>query len=355
MKEQVEPEIIRLMTIDDHQRLKDIISNNPGIKIHNTIESQIDDLIKSRNPSRAIDSYFLESEKLALIGDKSTDEYGSWVYYPWSNQLVHVLDESEFVELRTNRNLYKITQVEQQLLSTKKIAIIGLSVGQSVALALAMERICSTLIIADFDTIDLSNLNRIRTGIHNLGIPKTTVVAREIKEIDPYFDIKIFSQGATKDNIDEILHINGTKVDILIDECDSLVMKLFMRAKAKSYGIPVVMDTSDRGQIDIERFDLDNRRPILHGTVEDIDLQNVDLNKPETRMMILSRLVDLENASPRALQSLGEIGKTLNTWPQLASSVLLGGAVTADLCRRILLGETKSSGRYYVELDKLVP
>jgi nitroreductase len=41
-------------------------------------------------------------------------------------------------------------------------------------------------------------------------------------------------------------------------------------------------------------------------------------------------------------------------WPQLASSVALGGALAADIARRILLGEHHESGRYYVDLETIV-
>ena len=75
---------------------------------------------------------------------------------------------------------------EKETLSKKKIGIIGLSVGQSIALTIAMERTCGELRIADFDILELSNLNRIRAGLPNLGIAKTIVVAREIAEIDPW-------------------------------------------------------------------------------------------------------------------------------------------------------------------------
>ncbi len=52
--------------------------------------------------------------------------------------------------------------------------------------------------------------------------------------------------------------------------------------------------------------------------------------------------------------SLGEIGKSITTWPQLASSVMLGGALVTDTCRRILLDQLRSSGRYYVDFDQLI-
>ena len=49
-----------------------------------------------------------------------------------------------------------------------------------------------------------------------------------------------------------------------------------------------------------------------------------------------------------------EIGNTLNTWPQLASDVLLGAALCTDVARRIAWGELKTSGRFRVDLEQLV-
>ncbi|WP_218581895.1 hypothetical protein [Nocardia cyriacigeorgica] len=53
--------------------------------------------------------------------------------------------------------------------------------------------------------------------------------------------------------------------------------------------------------------------------------------------------------------AIGEIGRSLSSWPQLASGVMLGGALVADTARRILLGEPIPSGRTYIDLDELIP
>jgi hypothetical protein len=47
-----------------------------------------------------------------------------------------------------------------------------------------------------------------------------------------------------------------------------------------------------------------------------------------------------------------EIGKTLDTWPQLASDVLHGGASVTIAARNILLGNTILSGRYFMDLQQ---
>jgi len=43
----------------------------------------------------------------------------------------------------------------------------------------------------------------------------------------------------------------------VIEECDSLDMKFLVREAARDRQIPVIMETSDRGVLDVERFDLE--------------------------------------------------------------------------------------------------
>ncbi|MGH2644487.1 MAG: ThiF family adenylyltransferase, partial [Chitinophagaceae bacterium] len=281
------------------------------------------------------------------------EDYGVWVYYPWNEKIVHLLDEKEFSTLRTNRNLYKITPEERDSLSTKLIGVIGLSVGQSVALVLAMERSFGELRIADFDTLDLSNMNRIRTGVHNLGLPKTVIVAREIAEIDPFLKVTCFPEGITESNIDEFLNING-RLDLLIDECDSLNIKILCRLKARHYGIPVLMDTSDRGMIDIERFDLEPERALFHGIIPENDFNEINLNDPQLRVRLSLQIAGAASISERMKRSIPEIGKTIATWPQLASGVTLGGAAVGEISRKLLVGERIPSGRFYVDVEEIV-
>jgi hypothetical protein len=61
--------------------------------------------------------------------------------------------------------------------------------------------------------------------------------------------------------------VEGGPADLLVEECDSLDIKLLLRERARAHRIPVVMETSDRGMLDVERHDLEPDRPILHGLV----------------------------------------------------------------------------------------
>ncbi|MCE3226553.1 MAG: hypothetical protein K0S32_1104 [Bacteroidetes bacterium] len=346
------PLLFRLKAATDRAAMESVISDTT--QVFDEILGQVEEYVKSKNPTKVFSKADLTEAAKKHIGEIPHEEYGVWVFYPWSNRLVHTLDEEEFIEVRTNRNQYKITPEEKKILAEKKIGIIGLSVGQSIALTIAMERSCGELRLADFDILELSNLNRIRTGIHNLGIAKTVAVAREIAEMDPYFKVTCFHEGASEENIGDFI-TKGGKLNILVDECDGLLVKILCRQKARELGVPVVMDTADRGMLDVERFDLDPKRPILHGFIDHLDINKVKEAKTnEEKVPYLLPMLGLDTVSTRMKASMLEIEQTITTWPQLASSVVLGGGLGADVCRRILLDQFHDSGRYFVDLEEIV-
>jgi len=349
------PVLFRLSNPSDKQAFELLLAKTPPFFIHDEIEGQLKELLKSRNTTSKLSADQMAEAISKHVGDVPIEEYGCWVYYPWSSRLVHILDEKEFIEVRTNRNQYKITPGEREILAEKKIGIMGLSVGQSIAVTLAMERGCGELRLADFDDLELSNLNRIRYGVHGLDIPKVVMAAREIAEIDPFLKLVCYGEGITEANIDDFFMKDGA-IDILVEECDGLDMKILARLKAKGYKIPVVMDTSDRGMIDVERFDLEPDRSILHGLIDhlDFDLKKIKNLTNEEKIPFILPIVGAESISTRLKASMMEVEQSISTWPQLASSVILGGALGADVCRRILLDQFHQSGRYYVDSEEII-
>ncbi|MBI3235068.1 MAG: nitroreductase family protein, partial [Bacteroidetes bacterium] len=121
------------------------------------------------------------------------------------------------------------------------------------------------------------------------------------------------------------------------------------RETAKKYKVPVIMDTSDRGMIDIERFDLEPNRSIMHGLVEEVSYtQIMGMTKTE-KLPITMKLAGIFDLSPRLKASMMELDETITTWPQLASAVNYGGGITCDLSRKILLNQITISGRFYLD------
>ncbi len=347
-----EPHFIDPRTPEGKKQLAEL-SQDVSVQIHDTIFAQVGEMLKSRFPRKKLKDESLKKAISDFFENVIAEEYGMWVYYPWSRRLVHILAEEDFIATRLSPNNPKITKDEQALLKTKKVGVVGLSVGQSISLVLAMERICGEIRIADFDELELANLNRIRTGLHNMGLNKTVVVAREILEIDPYFKIRCFHEGLIRENMDDFFNGAGD-LDLVVDECDSIDIKILLREKARSMKIPVVMDMSDRGTIDVERFDLEPERPIMHGWVDHLDLTRLNNLTNEEKVPYMLPIFGMDTISKRLKASMVEIGETIHTWPQLATSVAMGGALAADTVRRIFLDQFHESGRYFIDLDQLI-
>lgn len=321
--------------------------------VHDRLDEQLDELASCLVP--AGDPAALAAARRDALGEVPVELYGTWAWYPWSGRLVRVLPEEPFRLVRTDRNRGRISRAEQERLRGRRIGVVGLSVGNGAALACAMEGLAGSFRLADFDRVGLSNLNRLRAGVHELGVEKTVLCARQMYETDPYLDIELLRGGVTDDSVDALFGADGAAgIDLLVEECDTPWVKFAVREQARRRGVPVLMEMNDRGMLDVERFDLEPARPVFHGragatTADDLrDLDGAGL------LACLLRVVDERALSPAMTAALPEIGRTLSSWPQLASGVALGSALVADTARRVLLGHPVPSGRFYADLSEIV-
>lgn len=333
--------------------LTGILTRGEATAVHDTLTDQVAELLTARRPAWRPSTEELRAAVEGHLDGQPPLEYGTWVWYPWSGRLAHVLPRAEYRELRQSRNHYKITAAEQADLTGRTIAVAGLSVGAASAFTLAQEGVGSRFRLADFDRLSLSNLNRLRASVTDIGLPKVVIAARQMYEMDPYLDISIWPDGLTEDNVDAFLTADG-RADLFIEECDDLYIKVFARERARAHRIAVLMETNERGMLDVERFDLEPDRPLLHGLVDGLaaaDLKGLPVREKVPHVL---RILGPENLSDRMAPSLMEIGHTLSSWPQLASGVALGAAVLTDTARRVLLGQFTASGRFFVDPAELV-
>lgn len=279
-------------------------------------------------------------------GELELTETPRWIHYPWRRTVVRLLGPLGFRRLRLDRNRNKITTAEQEQLSQLRIGIVGLSVGSAIAHAIALEGTAGSLRLADFDDLDLSNLNRLSATLLDLGVNKAVLAQRRIAEIDPYLRVEAWACGVDEHTIDAFL--DG--LDLVIEECDSFDVKVLIRDRARRRGIPVVMETSDRGLIDVERYDLDPDRPLFHGLLGDIDSASVAGLSVREKIPFGLRILEADALSSRMAASVLDVGTALSTWPQLGGDVLLGGASVAAAVRRFGLGEPLPSGRVRIDI-----
>jgi sulfur-carrier protein adenylyltransferase/sulfurtransferase len=132
-----------------------------------------------------------------------------------------------------------VTETEQEVLRSKRIAIAGLGgVGGSHLLALTRMGI-GRFNVSDFDTFELANFNRqAGASMGHLGRPKVEVLSEMALDINPELDIRQFPDGVNKENLDRFLE----SVDLYVDGLDFFAVQarrdLFAACAAK--GIPAV-------------------------------------------------------------------------------------------------------------------
>ncbi len=341
-----------------HRRAVTKLRKDTSIRVIDTYESQLSELFVIEHPEVI---RLPKHELAATLTDsvKKTarraplERQGTWAWLPWQRALVHILPEKEFVRVRTSRNGNLITREEQEKFYRCTVGVAGLSVGGSIALTLVLQGGARNIRIADFDSLELSNTNRILSGVHELATPKTTIIARRIWEMNPYAQIDIFPDGLTEDNIPRFMR----GLDVVVDEMDQMAIKQLIREQARALKVALVStaDNGDTSVVDVERHDL-KRTPYFLGRLGKTSVEHFCAMDKLQIIREITRLMEPKNVPPRMQASLPEIGHTLVSVPQLGGTALMGAAATAYCIHRIAAGLPLPSGRSIVSLDeKLEP
>ncbi len=112
--------------------------------------------------------------------------------------------------------------------STVGIAGLG-GLGSSIAIALARIGV-GHLILADFDVVEPSNLNRQQYFIDQLGLPKTEALFDNLSRINPYVEVETHTIFLTPRNVPGIFG----KVDVMVEAFDTPECKAML---AETFGL----------------------------------------------------------------------------------------------------------------------
>ncbi len=145
----------------------------------------------------------------------------------------------------------------QKKLATKTVGIVGAGgIGSNVALSLARSGV-GKLIIADFDTVQITNLNRQFYFIHQIGKKKVEALKTNLQSVNPFIEYELYDKKIGKDN----LHIFN-KVNLLIEAVDNAEIKIEILSnwEVQFPKIPIILASGiagigDNNSIQCKRID----------------------------------------------------------------------------------------------------
>lgn len=112
----------------------------------------------------------------------------------------------------------------QKKIAKAKIAVCGLGgLGSNIAISLARCGV-GRLHLIDFDVVDITNLNRQQYQVSHLGMKKTDALEQQLREINPYVELKTDCVRLGEENIRDYLK----EEDYICEAFDDPVQKAIL-------------------------------------------------------------------------------------------------------------------------------
>jgi adenylyltransferase/sulfurtransferase len=147
------------------------------------------------------------------------------------------LTREELVRYSRHILLPQVGEAGQRALKKSRVLLVGAGgLGSPVALYLAAAGV-GTLGIVEFDTVDLSNLQRqILHGSAGIGTPKLDSARDRLQDINPNVSIEPYETRLTSENALEI----GRDYDLIVDGTDNFATRYLVNDTSVLLGIPNV-------------------------------------------------------------------------------------------------------------------
>ena len=168
-----------------------------------------------------------------------------------------------------------------------KILIVGIGgVGGSVATSLIRSGV-QNIVLIDFDTVDITNLNRQIVAYHStIGLKKVNVMKKLLLDINPSIVVKTYEIFVDKDNIKTIL--DDENPTYIIDACDSKETKKALILEAISSKIKFISSMGTGNKMNPSDLEIIDIRKTINDPLARIFRKWVKDNKIKSKITVLS-------------------------------------------------------------------
>jgi len=171
------------------------------------------------------------------------------------------MDDNQLLRYSRQIMLPQIDAVGQQKLLDATVLIVGMGgLGSPAAMYLASAGV-GHLILADFDMVELSNLQRqIIHSTEDIGRNKVDSAYDRLKQLNPDVTITRFKQVLDDDTLSDLV----PQVDLVIDGCDNFDTRFAVNRACVKYHKPLISGAAIRFEGQVSVFMNDGNGPCYH-------------------------------------------------------------------------------------------
>lgn len=139
-------------------------------------------------------------------------------------------------------------------LGKAKVAIFGIGGVGSFAVEGLVRAGIRNFVLVDYDTIDITNINRQIHANHNtIGLYKVDVMKERILEINPDAKVETYKEHFAPNKEGDLL---DKSIDYIVDAVDTVTTKIELDVKAKSLDIPIISGMGSGNKLDPTKFEV---------------------------------------------------------------------------------------------------
>ena len=149
-----------------------------------------------------------------------------------------------------------------------KVLVLGLGGVGSYAVEALVRSGVGNIVLVDYDTVDISNLNRqLMTYHNNIGKFKTEVLLERIKSINPNCQVQLVTKKINSENINVLYNLD---IDYIIDACDAIEVKKDLILNCKKHNIKLISCMGTGNKLDPSRLKIQDIRKTSYDPIAKI-------------------------------------------------------------------------------------